>query len=105
MIVVVGRVKTDAEKRADLVRIGQAVAAASRQEAGCINYAIYGDTESDTDFVFVEEWESEQALAEHFRTPHIASFMRDVVTALVAPPDVKFHTVASSKDLSEVTPG
>ena len=105
MIVVVGRVKTDAGKRADLVRIGQAGAAASREEDGCINYAIYGDTESDTDFVFVEEWESEEALQRHFGTPHIATFMRDIATAIVAPPDVKFHTVASSKDLAEVSGG
>jgi quinol monooxygenase YgiN len=33
MIVVVGRVRTDADKRAELVRIGQAVAAASQAGA------------------------------------------------------------------------
>jgi quinol monooxygenase YgiN len=37
MVVVVGRVQTDADKREALIRVGQAVAAASRQEPGCIS--------------------------------------------------------------------
>ena len=51
MIVVVGRVRTGAEKRAEFLRIGQAVAVASRQEAGCIGYRLYEDTEVEHDFV------------------------------------------------------
>ena len=45
MIVVVGRVSTDAEKRGALIRAGQALAAASRAETGCISYRLYEDTE------------------------------------------------------------
>ncbi len=103
MIVVVGRVKTDAEKRQTLIRIAQRVAAASRAERGCMSYRIYEDTEAENEFVFVEEWESDDSLQQHFRTPHIAEFMRTVSTAVAAAPDVKFHTVASSRDLSDVT--
>jgi len=56
MVVVVGRVGTDAEKREALVRIGQAVAVASREETGCISYRLYEDTELENEFVFLEEW-------------------------------------------------
>jgi quinol monooxygenase YgiN len=105
MIVVVGRVRTDADKSADLVRVGQAVASASRAEAGCINYRLYEDTEIENDFVFVEEWESREALEQHFATSHVREFMQAIPATLVAPPDVKFHTVASSMDLAEVTSG
>jgi hypothetical protein len=45
MIVVVGQVQTDAGKRDALIRICQAVAAASRAEEGCISYRLYEDTE------------------------------------------------------------
>ncbi len=103
MIVVVGRVSTDAARRSELVRIGQAVAAASRTETGCISYRLYEDSEAVNEFVFVEEWESEEALKRHFATSHIGDFMRAIPATLVAPPEVKFHTIASSKDLSEVT--
>jgi quinol monooxygenase YgiN len=105
MIVVVGRVKSDADRRGELIRIGQAVAAASRAEQGCISYRVYEDTELDNEFVFVEEWADEAALQAHFATPHIAEFMRAIPAAIVAAPDVKFHTIASSMDLADVGGG
>ena len=103
MIVVVGRVRTDADKRAELVRVGQAVAAASRAEAGCISYRLYEDTEVENEFVFVEEWDSSEALQQHFATTHVGEFMRAIPATIVGPPDVKFHTIASSMDLADVT--
>jgi quinol monooxygenase YgiN len=103
MIVVVGRVRTDADKRTELVRIGQAVASASRAEPGCISYRLYEDTEIENEFVFVEEWESSEALQRHFATSHIGEFMQAIPATIVAPPDVKFHTIASSMDLAEVS--
>ncbi len=105
MIVVVGRVKTDEGKREELVRIGQTVAAASRQEAGCISYRLYEDTELDNEFVVVEEWENSEALQRHFATSHVADFMRAIPATVVAPPDVKFHTIESTMDLAEVSTG
>jgi quinol monooxygenase YgiN len=102
MVVVVGRVKTDADRREALIRVGQAVAAASRQEPGCISYRLYEDTERENEFVFVEEWESNEALQRHFATPHIAEFMGAVPDTLVAAPDVKFHTIAETVDLADI---
>lgn len=103
MIVVVGRIRTDDEKRAEFVRIGQALVTASRSEAGCISYRLCEDSEAENDFVFLEEWEDSDALERHFATPHIDEFMRTVPATLIAPPDVKFHTIASSKDLADMT--
>ena len=103
MIVVVGRVRADPEKRAQLIEIGQRVAVASREEAGCLNYALHQDTEDENAFVFVEEWQSEAALREHFATPHIAQFMAAIRQVIVAEPDVQFHTVASTLTLADVS--
>ena len=105
MIVVVGRVRTDEGKRADLMRIGLAVAAASREEGGCISYRIYEAVDAENVFVVVEEWDSDEALKRHFATPHVAEFMQALPTAIVEPPDVKFHTIASSMDLTDVSVG
>jgi quinol monooxygenase YgiN len=104
-MVVIGRVQTDADKRSDLIRIGQAVAAASREEDGCISYRLYEDTEAANEFVFVEEWDSNEALQRHFASPHIGEFMRLIPAAIVGSPDVKFHTIASTADLSNVSAG
>jgi quinol monooxygenase YgiN len=103
MVVVVGRVRTDADKRDELIRIGAAVAGASREEAGCVSYRLYEDAEVANEFVFVEEWESMDALEAHFRTPHIAEFMGSIFTAIIGQPDVKFHDIARSLDLSDVS--
>ena len=103
MIVVVGRVRTDADRRAELIRLGQQVAQASRAEAGCLGYRLYEDTETENDFVFIEEWESEAALREHFATAHIATFMAAFPATLGAAPDVKFHTVAGTRNLAEMS--
>jgi quinol monooxygenase YgiN len=105
MIVVVGRVSTDDDKRAALIRAGQAVARSSRAEAGCLNYGLYADTENEHEFVFVEEWETEEALQRHFTTPQIAEFMQAITPTIVAPPEVSFHTIHSSRDLSDVSRG
>jgi quinol monooxygenase YgiN len=102
MIVVVGRVRTDADRRAELIRLGQQVAQASRAEAGCLGYRLYEDTETENDFVFIEEWGSEEALREHFATAHIAAFMAAFPATLSAAPDVKFHAVAGTRDLAEM---
>jgi quinol monooxygenase YgiN len=103
MIVVVGRVCSDGEKRDELIRVAQAVAAASRGEEGCISYRFYEDTELANEFVFVEEWADQQALERHFATDHIRVFMAAITGTLVAPPEVRFHTIASSVDLADVS--
>lgn len=102
MIVVIGRVTTESGKRDELIRVAQTVAAASRVEAGCISYRIYEDTEIENEFVFVEEWESQEALNGHFQSAHIAEFMQAIPGTVTAPPDVKFHTIASSIDLADI---
>ncbi|MDQ6811583.1 MAG: antibiotic biosynthesis monooxygenase [Actinomycetota bacterium] len=102
MIVVIGRVVTDAAKREQLVRIAHAVASTSREEEGCRSYRIYEDTEISNEFVFVEEWEDQAALERHFGTPHVAEFMQAIPETVVATPDVRFHTIASTVDLAEV---
>jgi quinol monooxygenase YgiN len=103
VIVVVGRIRTDADRRDALIRIGHTVAQASRAEPGCISYRLYEDTEVPNEFVFVEEWESNEALQRHFATSHIREFLPAIATAIIAPPDVKFHTVASTMDLADVS--
>jgi quinol monooxygenase YgiN len=105
MIIVVGRVKTDADRRAALIGVGQAVAAASRAEAGCMSYRLYEDTEIENEFVFIEEWDGEEALKRHFSSSHVRDFLQAVRATIIGAPDVKFHTIASSMDLAAVTGG
>ena len=36
---------------------------------------------------------------------HVAEFLQAIRATIVAPPDVKFHSIASSMDLADVTAG
>jgi quinol monooxygenase YgiN len=101
MIVVTGRVQTDAERRAELIRIGHELVHASRAEDGCISYRLYADTEDENAFVFVEEWESLDILKRHFAEPHIATFMRAVPAVLTGPPEISFHEIARTYGIED----
>jgi quinol monooxygenase YgiN len=102
VIVVVGRVRTTPEKAEELIRIGQAVAQASRDEDGCLGYRFYADTEDPDAYLFVEEWESMEALQRHFTTPHIARLMQEIPDAIAGTPEVQFHEVARSIGLADI---
>lgn len=105
MIVVVARASTDASRRAELIRVSERVAVASRAEAGCLGYRIYEETERANEFVFIEEWEDEAALQAHFATPHIAEFMGSIMATVTSTPDIQFHTIASTRTLADVRAG
>lgn len=53
-------------------------AKASRAEDGCLDYWVAADPENAGRLYVFERWTSEEHLAAHFRTPHIATF-RDAV--------------------------
>lgn len=50
------------------------VAAASREEPGCLDYVACADPEHNGRIVVFERWKSEDDLAAHFRMPYIAAF-------------------------------
>jgi quinol monooxygenase YgiN len=54
------------------------VAAASRDEPGCLDYAVCADPENQGRVVVFERWTSEVDLVEHFKTPHIATFRESI---------------------------
>jgi quinol monooxygenase YgiN len=49
-------------------------AQASRAERGCLDYRVAPDPEHSGRLHVFERWDSEEALAAHFRTPHIERF-------------------------------
>jgi quinol monooxygenase YgiN len=103
VIVVTGRVRTDDSKRDELVRIANDVVTASREDPGCIGYRFYRQMDDGDAYLFVEEWESLEALRAHFATAHIATFMQAIPAAIVGAPDVQFHEVSRTMDLGNVT--
>ena len=85
MILVAGTVKIHLEKREEATRAARAMAEATRKEPGCLSYRFYADIEAPDTFFLFEEWETEEALARHFATPHMAEFQAQLPGLLAGP--------------------
>ena len=48
----------------------------SRKEPGCLSHAVHVDCENPLRLVFVEEWESREALHAHFAVPKSRGFVK-----------------------------
>jgi len=68
------RLKFAPEDRADITEILRQLAAASRQEPGCVSY-IPHQIEGDPDTVLIyEQYRDAQALAAHSESPHFKKY-------------------------------
>ncbi len=71
------------EERDQTVTALRAVAARSRQDAGCVEYWWSEDVECPSRFHFFECWETEEAFNAHQAQPYEAEFMTDHVSRIV----------------------
>jgi len=65
----------------------QRMSVASRGEFGCISYEFYIGLSDPNTLLLFQEWESVEALQDHFDTPHMEEFMKvlpDVLDGEVA---------------------
>ena len=65
----------------------------TRSEAGCIVYEMLQNTVDPTDFTFVEEWESEAALASHAASEHIKSTRVKLEGIVEEMPDIRTYRI------------
>ena len=47
----------------------------TKKESGYVKYELYRDTEDETVFTFIEEWNSKEDLETHFETPHFKKYI------------------------------
>ena len=60
----------------------EGIVAPSRAEAGALQYDLHRDLREPRRFVFYERWESEEALAAHAKSAHIATYRAAVAELL-----------------------
>ena len=73
-------------KTTALKRALTAMVAATRTEAGCLNYDLHQDTEDTRNFIFHENWTSEAHLSAHLDSPHLHAFRAQADELLAEPP-------------------
>ncbi|MEH2277420.1 MAG: putative quinol monooxygenase [Nostoc sp.] len=67
----------------------------TRQEAGAIKYELLQNQSDPTDFTFIEEWTSDQALNTHLDSPHLQAGVGKLEGLVTAAPDVRrYHLLA-----------
>ena len=98
MLLVIGRVRCDAERRGELVPLLEKMQSDSRQEDGCIRYGFFSAVEDENSFVAVEEWEDRDALDKHFAQEHLREFGRKLLEIITERPEVAIHEIAGTSD-------
>ena len=74
MIIVSGIMTVGPSSHDRLVELARTVSTGSLKEPGCRAYGLWADPDVRGRFRIFEEWESQEALTEHFGTPHFAAF-------------------------------
>jgi quinol monooxygenase YgiN len=99
-VIVSGWIDWEPDERDEALRHFREVAAVSRLEAGCVDYAVAPDPDTPGRVRVFEHWTSEPVLREHLALPHVTAF-RDAVAGLHRTGrDIALHRVASSEPMS-----
>ncbi len=99
MLVISGEIRVAPESRAKAVAAMIRVEQATRKEAGCLTYTFYADLEDPNCLRIFEEWESDAALAAHFKAPHIAVFRAEMAEVKVLSRQLKKYEVSGASTL------
>ena len=91
MIVVLGSVIVTDGSVADALLASQEHVNRSRQEPGCLEHGVSVDAETPNRLVFVERWESMEALRSHFAVPASRAFVKALSALAVAAPSMAVY--------------
>src|SRR4051812_877404 len=87
-LTVIAFIKAKPGKEADLREALLPLVAATRKEAGCINYDLHISTENPGHFGFHENWASKQQLDDHLKSPHLAAVAARGAELFAEPPQI-----------------
>lgn len=91
MILITGHAILTPEHRDRMIALGAAHSARSRGEAGCLGHHCHIDVENDLRLVFVEEWESVEAVRAHFALPASRAFVAEMRALSPEPPVIRIY--------------
>lgn len=94
MIYVVATLTVKPEARAELIEAAKACIVETRKEPGNIAYDMFESVTEDNKIVFVERWESADALGPHGKSDHMRAFGRVAVKCFSEPPKIEIITPA-----------
>ena len=63
----------------------------TRNEPGCIEYDLFEDTSNENILTFIEEWEDEDAIKNHFNSQHFKSILPKMKPLLASETEVNIY--------------
>jgi quinol monooxygenase YgiN len=99
MILVTAHVSVQPDHRDLLQSILTEVQAASRLDDGCEYYGYFESIDEPNVFSAIEVWRDQEALALHFKQPHVRKLVEALGKYSAARPDIRAHTVTASGPL------
>ena len=88
MIIVNASLPVKKEKIDEAIKQAETLINASRQHEGNISYNLYRDVLDDS-LMFIEKWESQEALQAHMQTPEFVEFGENIKEYLTGELDIK----------------
>jgi quinol monooxygenase YgiN len=102
MILITGHVILTPEHRERMIALGAEHSARSRAEPGCLAHNCHVDVENPDRLMFVEEWESVDAVRCHFALPMARAFVAEMRALSPQPPAIRIY---SAEDITATLMG
>ncbi|MHB1138924.1 MAG: putative quinol monooxygenase [Microthrixaceae bacterium] len=99
MLIVSGVLTFDPAKQQEFIALTVPLVEATLAEPGNVTYGFWFDGSEPGRARAYEEWESAEAIAEHFATPHMAAFMEGMGGVGVTGVEIHQHVVSESTKL------
>ena len=102
MIIVHGTFPIRNEVREEALRAARNMAVASRCESGCISYEFYESLNEPDKLLLFQEWDSLDALKEHYQTDHMEVFLKKLPWLLSGEISTRRYLVQANEEHEEV---
>ena len=101
MIIVHGTIPIKAETRDKALDLARWMEFESRREDGCITYEFFVGLSDPNTLMLFQEWETAEALAEHFNTEHMERFLEALPEVLNGRVSTRRYAVEASMSDAE----
>ena len=89
----VAHIRARADKVEEMRTVLMALLEPTRREDGCVSYILTQNLDDPTDFTFIEEWESREAIQAHLGSEHVAEALSHLPEVGAADPDIRSYEV------------
>jgi len=91
MIVVVGSAQVKEDSLPEALALSLEHVTRSRSEPGCVSHCVSQDAQDSKRLVFVEEWQDQIALLQHFKVPESRAFAKQLAALSVQAPSMVIY--------------